>query len=193
MRYMLLCRVGELPKNPQLAPQPNEHLQMNFYSRLGILMASWQFIESSLSGVYFCATTAPPEACESIKAAFYANSAFSVRLATTSEVIARSVLSDQIKAEWKPIAVELKRCSELRNKVAHGVVYWAPYETDSGDLEMFIARNFDNPKHALSSERIYFSDLEEISKQFDIAHAKLYEFYLALLQGPYLQRYPPKV
>lgn len=180
MRYMLLCKVAELPPAGGPHPTPNDQLQMNFYCRLGIFMATWQFVESGLSRVYFKATRAPAESYNGLKAAFYRNTSFNGRLEMTNDVIKHSSLDATLKGEWDEIKKTLKSYCEKRNKVAHGIVYWAPYEEVVPDNELFVGDNFDNPKYADCRNRYYFSDLEKMSKEFETANGALHALFLKL-------------
>lgn len=150
-------------------------------------MSAWQFIEAGLSGVYFVASKTPATAWEATRASFYRGGSFANRLEMTNELIARSDLDDANKSEWTSIRKTLKGCSERRNAVAHGLVYWSPYETELLEKQMFVGRNLDDPKHAGSIERYYLGDLERLSGEFEMANDRTDKFYrnLADLHHPF--------
>lgn len=140
---------------------------MNFYVRLGMFMAAWQFIEAGLGSIYLVCLKIPSDRYESAKAAFYRCSDFNTRLEMTADAVKYSDLQENLKTEWASLKKQLKSCCENRNKIAHGVVYWAPYEEEFGDKEMFVEDNLDNPKYKAKSKKFYFSDLEDMTIDFD--------------------------
>ncbi len=174
MLWMLCSKVADLPPQGGPIPEPTATQVGDFYVRVGMAIAAWQFVEASLFNIYASAVRSNQYA--SLGAAFHMPTSFRVRLDMTNEAVTHSDLAAPLKEEWNLIRERMAKKSGRRNKLIHGVVMFDP-KRPQANQQLFIAPNVMNPaKRFDETDIIRQSDLEAMLQVFEALAAELEQF-----------------
>jgi hypothetical protein len=182
MIYVLVCKVAELPDPSKAMPKPSDQQLSDFYVRLGMAIAAWQFIESNLINVYATATKSHGQAA--VAASFHVPTSFKIRLDMTNEAVMRSGASQDDLDEWGRLYKRLRAKGDRRNEIAHSVVIWQP-QRKNPNKHLFLAANPQDPIRTASTEFndaeiITQNDLENLIKAFSDLENDMTAFYREL-------------
>jgi hypothetical protein len=174
MYYLFSCKVEDLPPPGGLPPEPTAAQIGDFYVRIGLTVAAWQFVETSLFNIYACAVRSKQYAA--LGAAFHMPTSFRVRLSMADEAVAHSDLDQALKTEWETISSRLAKKSSRRNQLIHGIVMFDPKRPQL-DQQLFISSNVLNPSMKWAdADFIRQSDLDAMLQVFDSLHNELETF-----------------
>jgi hypothetical protein len=182
MIYILVCKVAELPDPLKSMPKPSDQQLSDFYVRLGMAIAAWQFVESNLINVYAIATKSFGQ--QAVAASFHVPTSFKIRLDMTNEAVMRSGSSQDLIDEWGKLYKRLRAKGDRRNKIAHSVVIWQP-QRKNPNKHLFLAASPQDPIRATSTEFndaeiITQNDLENLMKAFSDLENDISTFYRKL-------------
>jgi hypothetical protein len=154
---------------------------------LGMAIAAWQFVESSLFTIYATAFDVQSVRAnyDALNAAFHVPSGFRVRLDMTSAALARAGLSDNLQAQWAGLSERAVKRSKRRNQLAHAVVCFQPYERPVGK-QLFLTQNLTNIANrdsGLSQGSIIGQkELDEMRVSFEELSQALTDFAQAMMK-----------
>jgi hypothetical protein len=120
MIYLNIMNTEDLPEDG-IMPTPNNQTLSDFYVRLGMAIAAWQFIESGLVTLYTHALGLNYK--QEIQASFHVPASFRTRLDMVKAAILHSDLPDEGKQEWNKLSNKISEKSIRRNKLAHSLVF----------------------------------------------------------------------
>ena len=193
MIWMLVCKVAELPSPGNGPfPEPSKEETGDFYVRLGMTIAAWQFVESSLFTIYQCAfdpQRLSGASMEALSAAFHQPPGFRTRLDMTNAAIQHSSFDPAIKDEWNKLYTRALKRSKRRNVLAHAIVCFQPYERLPGK-QLFLSGGLTNA----ATRQLALDDANIITqKQLDEMRVSFQELANALSQffGRLLAAMPP--
>jgi hypothetical protein len=166
-------------------PQPTLSQISDFFTRLGLTIAPWQIVESSLFNIY--ARVIGARNYDGPSASFHTPTNFRTRLQMTDEAVKRSNMEAALIDEWNKIYISATKRSKRRNAIAHSVVIFKPTEKDSG-RQLFLSPNISDIGRFSGSfkpgEIILQSELEEMMKSFDSPNERMAMFLLKLIRSP---------
>ena len=162
-------------------PRPTEIQVGDFYVRLGMTVAAWQFVETSLIHIYASAVRATQY--NALAASFHTPASFRARLDMTNEAVEHSDLDANLKDVWTKLYKRLATKSLRRNRLTHSIVLFDPKRSPS-DKQLFLAPNVSDPTRASQSfapgEIITQSELDEMMHVFETLHSDLMAFHQTL-------------
>jgi hypothetical protein len=143
---------------------------------LGRAVAEWQFIESGLTNLFFAAIGATNESVSA--AVFHVPSGFNTRLQMVTAALKHAIVPSPWVARWEVIAKKLKKLSERRNIISHGIT---AFDMSRSETErFFLTANFYHPEkredvfdHQIGATT---ADLLEMAREFLIAKEELMAF-----------------
>ena len=163
-------------------PKPSDQQISDFYVRLGLVIAAWQFVEAALVYAYgkaIGATNPTP-----LTASFHVPTNISVRLSMTDQAVKRSGIDAALLSEWEKLSAQVSQKMKRRNKLAHSIVIFDPHKKP--DRQLFLSPNVDDPTRFdplfSPGSIITRPELDDMLKVFEELHQRLTEFH---------QRLPP--
>lgn len=166
MRWMLSVKTEDLPPPAGPFPEPDADEQMAFFVRLGMTIAAWQLVESSLVIIYVRAIRTGN--WNGASAAFHVPSGFKNRLDMANEAMQRSGLNSEWLDRWDKLYKRLSDKSKRRNELAHGMVLFNPKRRHKDRL--FVSPNVMDPSNnarEAPGEIITLTELDGMLKTFE--------------------------
>lgn len=183
MLWMLVCKVEELPTPGGPRPEPAKEEIGDFYVRLGMAIAAWQHVESSLFSIYQCCFDphrSLASSMASLNAAFHQPAGFRTRLDMTNTAFECSPFDGAIKGDWGKLYTRALRRSQRRNALTHAVVCFQPYERPPGQ-QLFLSTGISKMatrQHAFDAEHtITQKELDEMRISFEQLEDAFSEFF----------------
>lgn len=130
----------KVPLNVTASPSNGD--QASFFGAVGRCITAWTFVENSLLHVYSVALGPIPS--DSIAASFHEVQTFNTRLMMTNSAVVFAQPGAQLLARWDGLHRVLLQGAKVRNRVAHGTVYFDPDR--AGSEQLFLAHGLSNPK-----------------------------------------------
>ena len=181
MIYILACDVADLPEPSEPSPQPSPEQISNFYVRLGMAIAAWQFVDANLCHVY--ASAIGSLNYEALTASFHVPINFRARLDMTDEAVKRSRISNDLIDEWAKLYAKLRKKSSRRNALTHGTVVFQPSQQKK-DRQLFIAPSISDltrsPRGLDLDTAIYQAHIDDMIQAFDALNTELFLFFQKL-------------
>jgi hypothetical protein len=178
MIYILVCKVEELPDPTAPMPTPDSDQIGDFYVRLGMAIAAWQFVEADLVHVYSASVKSWGH--DAIAASFHVPTSFRVRLNMTDEAVGRAGLPVNLVDEWKALYKRLRKKGDRRNDIAHSVVIWQPQRKDR-NKHLFLAASPSDPTRSATEfhdkDIITQNDLDNLISAFSKLGNDVTKFY----------------
>ena len=186
MIYIVSLPLEEMRKyTPTTMPQPTDQQLSDFYVRLGMAMAAWQFIESVL--VYLFSRALGSSATDPVAAAFHTPTNFRTRLDMTNEAMKRSLATPDLRTEWSKLYDRAVEKGKRRNRLAHSVVFFDP-QHKKANRQLFISPSFGDPTRFDSKFSpkaiITQSQLDDMINMFNQLYDDLAGFHVKLLHLP---------
>jgi hypothetical protein len=185
MIYLVMCTVEELP-DPATGtmPEPAPEVTGDFYVRLGMTIAAWQLVESTLVWIYSAAVGSKNR--DAVAASFHTPTSFRTRVDMTNEAVLRADLSDTLKAEWAALYKRLIKKGKRRNAIAHSIVMFDPKRRPQSQL--FLSPNVNDPSRFSgkfgNSETITGRELEQMMHVFGDLRRDMTLFQMRMPQLP---------
>lgn len=179
MRYLKIVKVEDLQDaRYEDLEGPTHEEEANFYARLGIAIATWQFIEDFLFHIYEQAIGTV--GVESLAAAFYATPGFRSRLEILDRAISHSAVAGSLVEDWERIKRKCNRKAQRRNKLTHGIVV---FDRRDEHERLYLRPSLSDPqrspggwKHTKANDRIGIKEIEDMISGFEALHADLQGF-----------------
>lgn len=181
MIYLLSATVEDLPPPAGPMPEPAPDQIGDFYVRLGMVLAAWQFVESTLAMIYAAAIGS--QNYDALTASFHTPANFKTRLDMVREAVRRSGFDEDLISEWKGLYNKTSRKSKLRNKVAHSIVMYEPKQRDR-NRQLFMCPSVVDPTRFdfsfPQSDVITQKELDEMIQSFERLRSDLMTFFRKL-------------
>jgi len=142
---MGVAKVAEL-KKPAEMPKPTDKQISDFYVRLGVTLAAWQFVEVAIFNIYASVIGAESkDHYNALAASFHTPMSFQIKLNMTDQAIQWACQDASLITEWDKLYKRTHNKNQRRNKIVHSMVMFDP--SRQGDNEqLFLSQNIADPK-----------------------------------------------
>jgi len=121
--------------------EPSIDEEQPFYEALGRSVVMWQFVETSLVIVQQATDRTSQREQNAIK--FHKQREFGKRIDLVKDSLERVEMLKYWADQWPVYAAKLRRAATVRNRIAHGLVYFDP-RREAGS-RIFLSVNLRNP------------------------------------------------
>lgn len=177
MFWMLMGETSDLPSPSGPFPEPDRQQIGDFYVRLGMTIAAWQFVESSLIMIYASAVRATQY--NALASSFHTPTNFRVRLDMTNEAVLHCGLDTDLTTEWGKIYEKAKTKAKRRNQLAHAIVLFDPKRTNAQNQLFLVPHLLDpakSPQDFGQGNVITQPELDAMLASFERLHEILMQF-----------------
>lgn len=142
LRGVVSCVYAMNAKRSSVEVDPSVAGSDAYCLALGRAVAEWQFIESGLSNLFYAATGSTNEAASA--AVFHVPSGFSTRLQMVTAAMKHAGVPLSWVARWEEIAKKIKKLSERRNVISHGITVFDMSRPEPD--KFFLTTNINHPE-----------------------------------------------
>lgn len=188
MLWLNTYKVKDLPEPKKPVEDPKPEIIGDFYVRLGMAVAAWQFVEHSLIHTY--ARIVNAKNYKALAASFHIPVSFKARLDMTNAAIEQADLPKEYPTKWKKLYKSAGEKSKRRNEIAHSLVIFDPSKKTS--QQMFLVKSVFNPattiKLTKQSSIITMKELEELKNGFEKLHKDIVDFDQSLSKAGFVYK-----
>jgi hypothetical protein len=176
LRKVVSCVYASSANRGSVAAAPSVVGSDAYCLALGRAVAEWQFIESGLSNLFYAVTGSTNEAVSA--AVFHVPSGFSTRLQMVTAAMKHAGVPHSWLARWEEIAKKIKKLSERRNVISHGITVFDMSRPEPD--RFFLTTNINHPEKREDvfdhQTGVAANDLLEMARMFLNAREELSAF-----------------